>query len=69
MKGKIKTYRTYEWFAESCIKSLDEEVELNYVKSVTDCIFFMKGYCKMAECVPIEVIEHIAELYRNGRIA
>ena len=68
MKGKIKTYRTYEWFAESCIKSLDEEVELNYVKSVTDCIFFMKGYCKMAECVPIEVIEHIAELYRNGKI-
>lgn len=69
MEGKTKVYRTYEWFAEECIRTMDEDVDAKILKDVLDCIYFAKGYCKMAGCVPVEVINHIADLEMAGRIA
>lgn len=68
MKGKTKEYRTYEWLAESCIESLDEEVEKRIVKTALDCIYFTKGYCKSSGCIPVEVMDYITDLEREGKI-
>lgn len=52
-----------------CIKAIDEDVEDSILKSISDCLLFAKGYCETSKCVPIEVLEHIHELKREGRIA
>lgn len=69
MASKHIQYRVPEWLGEMCIKAIDEDVEDSILKSISDCLIFAKGYCETSKCVPIEVLEHIHELKREGRIA